>query len=173
MLKKSIIVVYSYHHNNTRKIADAMANVLSCNVKSPVEVDCEELPGYDPECTASPVTEETARMVIGKIKSARRPVLYAGSAVRYSGSYDIFLRMAEALGAPVVTCWNSIDLLWDEHPLYTGRGGMMGDRAGKLDRAGIKNRHFIFTDETASDVSSVIAAYREGRLPPAGFRRIK
>jgi len=46
-MKKSLIVVYSYHHNNTRKVADAMANVLGCSVKSPGEADCGEMPGYE------------------------------------------------------------------------------------------------------------------------------
>ena len=40
--------------------------------------------------------------------------------------------LAETLHLPVVTCWDSIDLLEDAHPLYTGRGGMMGDRAGNF-----------------------------------------
>jgi acetolactate synthase-1/2/3 large subunit len=99
-------------------------------------VDPAQLPGYDPAQHAhllpGPVTEATALAVIEKIRAARRPVLYPGSGVRLSGGYDLFLRFAQALGVPVVTCWNSIDLLWDAHELYTGRGGMMGDRAGNF-----------------------------------------
>jgi len=95
-------------------------------------VDPEQLPGYAPEGRPAPVAEETALAVIGKIKSARRPVICAGSGIRLSGGYEWFLRAVEALGVPVVTCWNSIDLLWDGHPLYTGRGGIMGDRAGNF-----------------------------------------
>ena len=33
---------------------------------------------------------------------------------------------------PVVTGWDSIDLIEDTHPLYVGRGGIMGDRAGNF-----------------------------------------
>ena len=31
---KSLIVVYSYHHKNTQKVAQVMANVLDAQVKS-------------------------------------------------------------------------------------------------------------------------------------------
>lgn len=47
-------------------------------------------------------------------------------------AFDVFRRVADKLGIPVVTGWNSIDLMEDEHPLYTGRAGNMGDRAGNF-----------------------------------------
>ncbi len=70
--------------------------------------------------------------IIEKIKCSKRPVLYAGSAIRYSGAYNSFLELIEKLNIPIVTAWNSIDLIYDEHPLYVGRGGNMGDRAGNF-----------------------------------------
>ena len=36
------------------------------------------------------------------------------------------------LGIPVVTGWNSIDCMYDTDPLYVGRAGHMGDRAGNF-----------------------------------------
>ena len=47
MRLKSLIVVYSYHHNNTQKVAQAMANVLDAQVKSPQETGSDELKEYD------------------------------------------------------------------------------------------------------------------------------
>ena len=44
---KSLIVVYSYHHNNTQKVAQAMAKVLDAQVKSPQQTVLEELSQYD------------------------------------------------------------------------------------------------------------------------------
>ena len=44
---RSLIVVYSYHHNNTLKIANEIANVLGGKVKAPVETTREELKEYD------------------------------------------------------------------------------------------------------------------------------
>ena len=44
---KSLIVVHSYHHNNTQKVAQAMAKVLDAPVKSPQQTVFEELRQYD------------------------------------------------------------------------------------------------------------------------------
>ena len=44
---KSLIVVFSYHHKNTEKIAHVFAKVLDAPVKTPQEVAPGELQGYD------------------------------------------------------------------------------------------------------------------------------
>ena len=43
---KSLVIVFSYHHNNTEKIANAIANVLGAGVKTPQQVNPEELRTY-------------------------------------------------------------------------------------------------------------------------------
>jgi flavodoxin len=43
---KSLVVVFSYHHNNTEKIAHTIANVLDAPVKTPQEVKPEEIAEY-------------------------------------------------------------------------------------------------------------------------------
>ncbi len=80
-----------------------------------------------------PTMDETDwALITEKIKTAKRPVFYGGNAIRISGGYDLFRRLVEKLQIPVVTGWNSIDLLPTDHPLYAGRGGTMGDRAGNF-----------------------------------------
>ena len=44
---KCLIIVYSYHHGNTDKIARAMAEVLNGSIKKPSEVDIKELKEYE------------------------------------------------------------------------------------------------------------------------------
>lgn len=44
---KCLIIVYSYHHNNTAKIANEFSKVLHASVKTPDQVDPEELLEYD------------------------------------------------------------------------------------------------------------------------------
>ena len=75
---------------------------------------------------------DSAKEIIEEIKKASRPVIYAGGGVRISGGYHKFREMVDLLGVPVVTYWNSIDLIEDDNPLYCGRGGNMGDRAGNF-----------------------------------------
>ncbi|MHB8163595.1 MAG: flavodoxin family protein [Methanoregula sp.] len=44
---RSLVIVFSYHHNNTEKIANACANVLGAEVKTPQQVRPEEIAEYD------------------------------------------------------------------------------------------------------------------------------
>jgi flavodoxin len=44
---KSLIVCYSYHHYNTWKVAEAIAKVREAEVKSPQQINPEEIKKYD------------------------------------------------------------------------------------------------------------------------------
>ena len=44
---KSLVIVFSYHHNNTEKIAHACAKALGAKVRTPQEVKPEEIAEYD------------------------------------------------------------------------------------------------------------------------------
>ncbi len=91
---------------------------------NPAEDEANENPAYP--------SDETIDAIIAKLKKAKRPVIYAGSAIRYAGCHEQFLKVAEKLNIPVVTAWNSIDNIANDHPLFVGRGGNMGDRAGNF-----------------------------------------
>ena len=99
-------------------------------------IETDELPGYDPaEDEANmpkAVERQTVETIVEKIRSAKRPVLYAGNGIRLSEGYGEFRKAVEKLGIPVATCWDSIDAIEDAHPLYVGRGGIMGDRPGNF-----------------------------------------
>lgn len=109
-------------------------------------VETEELIGYEPEAeqeTAVPkVTDEQAKQIIHKIRTAKRPVFNAGNGIRIAGAAEAFWRVAEKLNIPVVTGWDSIDLMWDAHPLYTGRAGIMGNRSGNW---AVQNSDLLFS----------------------------
>ncbi len=44
---KSLIILYSYHHHNTEKVAKAISKVLGADIKWPEEVDPEKIQEYD------------------------------------------------------------------------------------------------------------------------------
>lgn len=46
-VKKCLIIVYSYHHNNTAKIADKFAEVMKAQVLTPDKADTVNLQDYD------------------------------------------------------------------------------------------------------------------------------
>ncbi len=97
-------------------------------------IETDELEGYDPaedDAKLPPTVElDTIEAVLEKIRNAKRPVFHAGYGIRLSGGYEAFRSVADKLNIPVVTYWNAIDLIEDDHPLYTGRAGNMGDRPG-------------------------------------------
>ena len=43
---RTLLVLYSYHHMNTEKVARAMAKVLDAEIRTPEEADPEELQEY-------------------------------------------------------------------------------------------------------------------------------
>lgn len=44
---KSLIIVHSYHHNNTLKVAKAIADVLNADIKTTAQAESDELKEYD------------------------------------------------------------------------------------------------------------------------------
>jgi flavodoxin len=46
MANKSLIILFSYHHKNTEKIANVFAGVLNSQIKTPQQVDPEQLQEY-------------------------------------------------------------------------------------------------------------------------------
>jgi acetolactate synthase-1/2/3 large subunit len=108
-------------------------------------VEEDDLRPYDSseyDAALPPVpSDDTVMTILDKISAAKRPVFYAGNGIRISGAYGIFERVARKLGIPVVTCWDSIDLIADDDPLYVGRGGIMGDRAGNF---AVQNSDLVF-----------------------------
>jgi len=105
------------------------------NVQGAV-IETDGLRRYDPaengEEAPARVSAKKIDEIISRIKQARRPVLFAGSAVRSSGAHGDFLELIDKLRIPTVTAWNAHDVLWNDHPLYCGRPGTVGDRGGNF-----------------------------------------
>ncbi len=119
-------------------------------------IETEELREYDPaedDAKLPPeVSEDVIGIVLEKIRKAKRPVFHAGYGIRLSGSYNAFRCVLEKLNIPVVTYWNAVDLIEDEHPLYTGRAGNMGDRPGNW---AIQNADLILAVGTRISIRQV------------------
>jgi len=92
----------------------------------------------------SPLSGPALRGVLAealeRLSLAQRPVIIAGAGVRLSGAHEAFLRVVARLGIPVTTGWNAHDAVWDAHPLYVGRPGSIGDRAGNF---AVQNADFL------------------------------
>ena len=100
-----------------------------------VQIEPEALRHYDPSEDAlvfdpATVTAHVAD-VLAYIRSAKRPVIFAGSGVRLGGALPEFEKVIRLLRVPVVTAWTH-DLLASDDELFCGRPGTIGERAGNF-----------------------------------------
>ena len=119
-------------------------------------IETDDLRGYDPtkdDAKLPPsVSDDVIETIIEKIKNAKRPVLHAGYGIRLSGGYSAFRDVIDKLNIPIVTYWNAVDLIENEHPLYCGRAGNMGDRPGNW---AIQNADLILAIGTRISIRQV------------------
>jgi len=76
--------------------------------------------------------EKSIALIIERLKKSKFPAIMAGSGVRISGMHPEFLKLIETLKIPVVTGWNSHDVLENAHACYAGRPGTVGNRTGNF-----------------------------------------
>ncbi|MBP1751443.1 MAG: acetolactate synthase, acetolactate synthase large subunit [Geobacteraceae bacterium] len=99
-------------------------------------VDESSLQGYDPgqDLIPSAGTElkDEVSEVMQLLRKAERPVILAGQGIRLSGAQGLFLETVEKMRIPVVSTFCGYDLIPTEHPLFIGRIGTIGNRAGNF-----------------------------------------
>jgi len=98
-------------------------------------VDESKLRDYDPkedepQWDAGALPQQ-CREIIARIQASPRPVILAGSGVRIGKAVDVFEKVVRKLGIPVTTAWTH-DLIASDDPLFCGRPGSIGDRAGNF-----------------------------------------
>jgi acetolactate synthase-1/2/3 large subunit len=103
-----------------------------------MSIDPATLRGYDPaedESALNTIDGEQltsdCREVLDRIRRAKRPVILAGTGVRAAHATVEFDELCHRLGVPVTTAWTH-DLIASDDPLFCGRQGTIGDRAGNF-----------------------------------------
>lgn len=108
-------------------------------------IDAGRLKGFKPRETAGSGNKKIKGLVnktIDLLNSSVRPVILAGNGVRLSGGRPDFLKLIERLQVPVLTTWKAIDFLPEDHPLFFGRPGAIGQRGANFIQ---QNADFIMT----------------------------
>lgn len=101
----------------------------------PIDVqaaECPPIPAAQPSTRPLPETlaVDCAR-VQALLCQAHRPLILAGTGVRLARAERALLDFAEQHGIPVATAWTH-DLIASDHPLFAGRPGTIGTRAGNF-----------------------------------------
>lgn len=106
----------------------------------PVDLQGMQLPeGYEINLTRPLPTSDLVQrpyhedynFILEELLQAKRPVILAGSGIQIAGVKNELLKLAELLEVPVVTAWMH-DVFPNEHPLFAGRPGTIGTRAGNF-----------------------------------------
>jgi len=107
----------------------------SCWIDIPIDIQSAELPAncpaYDPAEDAIKTGGTQLTEVLRRLVAAKRPVIIAGTGIRLAGAVDPFNDVIRKLAIPVTTAWTH-DLIASDDPLYCGRQGTIGQRAGNF-----------------------------------------
>lgn len=99
-------------------------------------IETDELIHFSPEAErpwrVPEVKDETASVILEKIKNARAPLILAGTGIRLGGAENELLRLLDKLHIPVVTAWNANDTVSFDNPYFAGMPGTVGTRPGNF-----------------------------------------
>ena len=74
--------------------------------------------------------EERLERLKTLIRKSKRPAYNAGNGIRIADAHNEFVESVNLLNIPVVTGFDSVDLIETDNPLFVGKGGLFGDRPG-------------------------------------------
>ena len=70
--------------------------------------------------------------VLDALKAAKRPVIIAGNGVALAGANEEFLKLIKILEIPVIGTFARYDIVRNDHELFFGRYGSIGNRAANF-----------------------------------------
>ena len=94
-------------------------------------IDPAQLRRFSPPANPEPDFAAPIADLLSRLAQAKRPVILAGTGVRCARAMDEFETLIRRLGIPVTTAWTH-DLIASDDPLYCGRPGTIGTRAGNF-----------------------------------------
>ena len=120
----------AWHEANTGRKGpvwiDIPLDVQSANINR------QDLRPFKPEPSSADNLSDKVRKFYSLINESKRPIILAGNGIRLSDAEEKFLDLAQKLKIPVLTTWKAMDFLDENHPLYVGRPGLIGQRGANF-----------------------------------------
>lgn len=91
------------------------------------QIEPDLLKGYEPKNIKTIINIDK---IISMLNNSCRPLIIAGNGL--ASCKNLFYEFLTLLNIPVIPSWKAMDYIENSHPLYAGRAGGMGDRAGNL-----------------------------------------
>ncbi len=106
------------------------------------EIDASKLKGYTPEQESLSKLSAMVSNIIEDLNNSSRPVMLVGNGVRLAGAIEEFKQLASMLKIPVLLTWKAIDFFEEDHPLFVGRPGGVGQRGANFSQ---QNSDFLIS----------------------------
>lgn len=106
------------------------------------DIDIDTLEGFNEVMEEYPCKKQDIDKVIELFNKAERPVILIGNGIRMAKAVNEIRDLYDLLGIPVLTSWNGVDLIEDNHPLFYGRPGAVGHRHANFIQ---QNADFVLT----------------------------
>lgn len=123
-------------------------------------IDENNLKEFDPSeiaCMDDQIELETkTKKIISLLNKSERPVILVGNGIRLSKAEKELLNLITSLKIPILTTWKAIDFLPEDHELFFGRPGSVGQRGANFIQ---QNSDFILTIGARLDLAQVGFSY--------------
>jgi acetolactate synthase-1/2/3 large subunit len=140
------ITKYAYEITNIEEIKDVLIEAIKHMINGrpgPVWISIPvDIQGYFMEELEIPVIEkdtleqkpdyETLENIKILLAESQRPVIIAGNGIKMGLCNEKFNKFLEKYKIPVVVTFHGTDLIESDNPLYVGKIGLIGDRAGNF-----------------------------------------
>jgi len=123
-------------------------------------IDEEQLIGFEEELNEQINQDKLNKKVsqaIQLLNQSERPVILVGNGVRLADGIKDFLDMIDLLQIPILTTWKAIDFLTEDHPLFVGRPGVVGQRGANFTQ---QNSDFILSIGARLDFGQIGYNYK-------------
>lgn len=93
-------------------------------------VDADKLTGFSAPVICRPDVRLAAEQIVALLEGSQQPVMIAGNGLR--GAEAELEKFLQRWAIPIIPTWKAADLIPNDHPLYAGRCGTLGERAANF-----------------------------------------
>jgi len=143
------ITKYAYEITEMSEIKDVLTEAIKCMINGrpgPVWISIPvDIQGYFMEELDIPIVKKdilnqqlhdnnkgTLDKIHDLLKESKRPLIIAGNGIKMGQCNNKFRAFLETYNIPVVVSFHGTDLIESDDPLYVGKIGLVGDRAGNF-----------------------------------------